>query len=147
VKDKARKRMEMEMGCNIIKFPEEFFPGLYIAMKSPEDAPEPFFIAQVLQNFEQERKLKVHWYKPTAASLRRTKLYENMFYQEEMDNMRVKGNFNGKPNYKIIPWVQEFPYETIHFGFTKLKHTGGLPAEVLRQLKMLKLITGKIKRN
>jgi hypothetical protein len=28
-----------------------------------------------------------------------------------------------------------------------LKHTGVSPAEVLRQLKMLKLITGKIKRN
>jgi hypothetical protein len=91
--------------------------------------------------------VKVHWHKPTAASLRRTKLYENMFYQEEMDNMRVKGNCNGKPNYKVIPWVQEFAYETIHFGFTKLKHTGGLLAEVLWQLKMLKLITGKIKRN
>jgi hypothetical protein len=56
VKDKARKRMEMELGCNIIKFPEEFYPGLYIAMKAPHDAPEPFLLHRFFKTLKKKEK-------------------------------------------------------------------------------------------
>jgi hypothetical protein len=37
VKDKARKRLEQEMGCQIVKFPRELYPGQYVVLQAPED--------------------------------------------------------------------------------------------------------------
>ena len=146
VKDKARKRMEQEMGCQIVKFLRERYTGQYVVLQAPEDKPEPFYIAQVLQNFTETEQLRIHWYEPTASSKSRTSKYENMFYQEEMDNKKISGRQHGRPMYRVIPRVDDIEWATIHFGFSKLKTSGGLPPEVLRQLKIIGIITGKIKR-
>jgi hypothetical protein len=43
--------------------------------------------------------------------------------------------------------IDNIEYNTCHFGFSKLKGTGGLsPDEVQRQLRSLGLVTGKIAR-
>jgi hypothetical protein len=146
VKDKARKRLEQEMGCQIVKFPRELYPGQYVVLQAPEDKPEPFYIAQVLQNLTDTEQLRIHWHEPTAASKSRTSKYESMFYQEEMDNKKISGRQQGRRMYRVIPRVDDIEWATVHFGFSKLKNSGGLPAEVLRQLKLLGIISGKIKR-
>ena len=91
-------------------------------------------------------EFNIHWYEPTKASRAKGGLFENMFFQEELDNMRIKGRLNGQPRYKLIPRLQDIGWDRVHFGFTKLKSSGGLPREVLTHLKGLGLITGKVKR-
>jgi hypothetical protein len=144
--DKARKRLTFEMGCQIVKFPQESDIGQFVALKAPEDRPEPFYIAQVLQNFTDMKKMKIHWYEPTAASRSRTSKYEDMYYQEEMDRQKLKRRQQGRLTHRLIPRIDEIEYDTIHFGFTKLKESGGMHSTVLRQLRLLGIITGKIKR-
>jgi hypothetical protein len=42
--------------------------------------------------------------------------------------------------------IDNIEYSTCHFGFSKLKGTGGLSPEVQRQLRSLGLVTGKVAR-
>jgi hypothetical protein len=49
--------------------------------------------------------------------------------------------------FKMDQRIQDIEYSTCHFGFSKLKGTGGLSAEVQRQLKILNLAAGKIARS
>ena len=89
---------------------------------------------------------KNHWFEPSAASRARTGLFEAMFYQEEFDHMRIKNRQKNKA-YTLIPRIQDVAWDQTYFGFSKLKSSGAIPAEVQRQLKMLGLISGKVKRN
>ena len=87
----------MELGCQIIRLKREIETGHFVCVRSPEDEPEPFYIAQVLSSNDETEEFNIHWYEPTKASRARGGLFENMFFQEELDNMRIKGRFKGQP--------------------------------------------------
>jgi hypothetical protein len=48
--------------------------------------------------------------------------------------------------YRMEQHMDTIEYSTCHFGFSKLKGTGGLASEVQRQLRSLGLVRGKIAR-
>jgi hypothetical protein len=48
--------------------------------------------------------------------------------------------------FRMEPRMDTIEYNTCHFGFSKLKGTGGLSPEVQRQLRSLGLATGKVAR-
>jgi hypothetical protein len=121
--------------------------GHFICLRTENDVKEPFYIAQVLSRDDDNQKFKIHWWEPTSASRARTGLFESMFYQEEWDNKKVKGFQKNGRKYKLIPRIQDIDWDQCCFGFSKLKSSGALPAEVLRQLRINNLITGKIKRS
>jgi len=132
--------------CQVIKMMKEVEIGHYVALKTEEDVPDPWYIAQVIDRDDDNNLFKIHWFKPTSALMSRTHLYESMYYEEEWDSKKIKGYQRGK-KYRLIPRMQYVNFDQCYFGFTKLKSSGGLPAEVQRQLKQLGLITGKIKRS
>ena len=62
--------------CQITKRMKEVEIGYYVALKTEEDVPDPWYIAQVNARDDVNNLFKIHWFKPTSASMSRTRLYE-----------------------------------------------------------------------
>jgi hypothetical protein len=45
--DKARKRLQAEIGIRIERLPHLLETGQFVILKAPNNAPEPFYVAEV----------------------------------------------------------------------------------------------------
>jgi hypothetical protein len=115
-------------------------------LSAPRDVPEPFYIAQVLENDAAEREFTIQWYKPSARSLQRTSKFHQHSFREELVEVDVNNRQVGG-RVRLGRWTQIIQYDVVHLGFSKLRETGDLPAEVLRLLRTLGLVDGTVRRN
>ena len=98
-----------------------------------------YFENQVLSNNIAEKNLDIHWFTPTKASLERGKVYHSHNFEEEFDKVHHRNRQRG-PRITRNPRTDRIEYTSVHFGFSRLMETGGLPKEVVRELKKRGLV-------
>lgn len=98
-----------------------------------------YFENQVLSNNIAEKTLDIHWFTPTKASLERGKVYHSHNFEEEFDEVHHRNRQRG-PRITRNPRTDRIEYTSVHFGFSRLMETGGLPKEVVRELKKRGLV-------
>jgi hypothetical protein len=90
-------------------------------------------LTQVLENNNAQQQFLIHWYHPSARSLERTTVYHQHCFQEENVEVHVRNRQRGARGVRLEPRTQFIGYDTVHFGFNKLRSSGALPAEVVIQ--------------
>ena len=111
------------------------------------DEEDKFYIGQVIDNDIVSETINLRWFVPTALSRERGKEWQHYCFELQLETVRCSGQRqNGAARTRLEQQCQEVQYNTCFFGFSKLKETGGLYLEVQRQLRMLGLVSGPIKR-
>jgi hypothetical protein len=146
LKDKARQQLLAEIGCRIERVHTLLECSNFVCVRSTRTDSDPFFIGEVYKNYAQEQKLIISWYEPSLLSKERGNQYHKYCFKEQLIAERNSRNNNGTGGH-LKPFRQEIDYACVHFGFSRLLRTGGLPAQVLRELRDLGLVKGPIKRH
>ena len=82
---------------------------------------------QVIANDFENKKIQIHWFRPTLRSQQKEKRpYQKMHYEAEMVAVGSKAQQVGRRKITLDARTDWIEYNTIHFGFTKLSPTGGL---------------------
>lgn len=144
--DKSLKRLQQEEGCRIINNKEAIVPGDLVIVSSPKQSSQPFFVAQCLANNFHSKQLDIHWFKPTQLSMERGNIFHKFNFKEEHTQIPLKNRQKGGNLIRLQPNTQTVQYAVVHFAFSKLTPSGGLPPQVQRQLKNKELISSKVKR-
>ena len=98
------------------------------------------------ENDFHNQTMRVHWFCPTARSRERGNVYHNYRFTEEHVEVQIRNQQRGARRVRMDPRMQVIEYFCVHFGFNRLTQTGALPPEVLRELRLLDLVKGGIKR-
>lgn len=104
-----------------------------------------FALNQVITNNCESQSFHVHWYKRSEVSKKRSKLIQNGQWEPDNTHTKIKNRLKGQPQYKVQPRLDNISYNTVYFGFSKIKSTGALTPNVLNKLRNQKLFTGKVK--
>ena len=70
----------------------------------------------------------------------RNKQFHLSTFEEENEHQQVRNQLRGARRVRLIHRTQEIEPHTVHFGFNRLTSSGGLPQEVQRKLRDLRLI-------
>lgn len=108
--------------------------------------PEPFYLAEVVDNDFHHNKVTVRWYTPTTISRNRFKgQFHLMNYELELVQVSQRGRQNGQTRYKLQPRLQTLDYNQCFFGFSKLQgDIQALHLEVQRKIRNIGLFTGRV---
>jgi hypothetical protein len=144
--DAARRRLQEENCIRTERIRSAIEKGYFVVVSAPANVQEPFYIAQVLENDAENNQFTIQWYEPSARSKERTTNYHQHSFREQNIEVQVRNQQAGARRARLDRWTQVIQYNAVHFGFNKLRETGGLPAEVLRLLRSVGLVDGTIRR-
>ena len=107
------------------------------------DISTPFVVAEVISN--NSDGLTVQWWAPSVLSKSKGGKYHNNAFESQTTKHRIQNRQKGTPQWRLKPYLDNVQYNTVYFGFTKMTRDRRLPAEVLRKLRSLALISKSIK--
>lgn len=117
----------------------------YCIVKCKSNSNYPFFVCEVISNNKDNNTLTVQWWAPNAISTNKGGKYHSMSFEAQTTKHRITNRQKGAPYWRLKPQTDDIAYNTVYFGFSKLTRDRRLPAEVLRKLRGLALISKNIK--
>jgi len=115
----------------------------FCIIKCAKDTLTPFYVAEVISN--NSESLTVQWWAPSAISKSKAGKYHNHAFEAQTTKHRIQNRQKGAPQWRLKPHLDTVHFNTVYFGFTKMTRDRRLPAEVLRKLRSLALISKNIK--
>ena len=141
--DNAQKRTFNLEPCVILHQSARLETSHFCIIKCAKDTSTPFYVAEVISN--NNDSLTVQWWAPTAISKSKGGKYHNHAFEAQTTKHRILNRQKGAPQWRLKPHLDNVNYNTVYFGFSKMTRDRRLPAEVLRKLRSLALISKNIK--
>ena len=142
--DNALKRTHNLEPCVVYNHIPRLETSNFVIVKCAKDTDTPFYLAEVLSN-NQDSSLTIQWWAPNAISQKKGGKYHAMAFEAQTVKHRITNRQRGAPQWRLKPQMDNIKYNTVYFGFSKLTRDQRLPAEVLRKLRALSVISHHIK--
>ena len=80
----------------------------------------------MITNDFEEKKIQVHWFRPTLRTQQKEKsAYHRMHYEGEFSEIVARAQQKGRRRITRDARTDWVDYNTVYFGFSKLNPTGG----------------------
>ena len=142
--DTALKRTFNLEPCVIYNHVPRLETSNFVIVKCAKDTNTPFYLAEVVSRND-DNSFTIQWWAPSAISQKKGGNYHSMAFEAQTVKLRITNRQRGAPQWRLKPQLDNIKFNTVYFGFSKLTRDRRLPAEVLRKLRALSLISRHIK--
>ena len=143
--DNAVKRCMNLDPCLIHQHISKIETAHFCIVKCPKDLSTPFYVAEVCSNNSSTNTLTVQWWAPNAICKHKGGQYHTLGFEAQTNKQRISNRQKGAPQWRLHPHLDDIAYSSVYFGFSRMTRDRRLPAEVLRKLKGLSLISKTIR--